>query len=70
MKDHLPFCREFSVLCIEGEAVLKDSTFWWAACLTHKVSRSVYKLDNKFDCLGFIYDLVYQMLVVACDRME
>ena len=28
----------------EGEAVLKDSTFWWVAYLTHKVSWSVYSL--------------------------
>ena len=29
---------------LKGEVVLKDSTFWWVACLTHKVSWSVYNL--------------------------
>ena len=28
----------------EGEAALKDSTFWWVVYLTHKVSWSVYSL--------------------------
>ena len=50
MKEHLPFCREFSILCIEDRVVanfmlsnfereeaLKDSAFRWVACLTHKV---------------------------------
>ena len=49
IKEHLPFCKEFSILCIEDrllltvlynfkrEAALKDSTFSWVACLTHKV---------------------------------
>ena len=27
------------------------------------------QLDNKFDWFGFIYDLVYPILVIACGRM-
>ena len=45
MKDHLPFCQEFTIFCIEIEFLFtvlkekrlsKDSAFWWLACLTHK----------------------------------
>ena len=28
----------------EGKVVLQDSAYWWVACLTHKVSWSVYRL--------------------------
>ena len=28
----------------DGEVSLKDSAFWWVACLTHKVLWSVYSL--------------------------
>ena len=62
LKEHLPFCREFNILCIEdrvavdhvfnfeNEAALKDSAFWWVVA-------------NKFDLFGFAYGLVYPILV-------
>ena len=48
MKEHLPFCRQFSIVLkkellltvlsnFERESALKDSAFSWVACLTHKV---------------------------------
>ena len=48
MKEHLTFFSKFNVLCIEDrvvadfsnlgkEVALKDSAFWWVACLTNKV---------------------------------
>ena len=49
VKELLPFCKEFGILCIEitllltvlpkfeREAAFKDSAFSWVACLTRKI---------------------------------
>ena len=48
MKKYLPFCTEFSILCIRyiviADRVLNDSAFWWLASLTHKLFWSWYSL--------------------------
>ena len=56
MKEYLPFCTEFSILCIEDrvvltvlsnferERLLKTQLFYWVVCLTHKVLWSAHSL--------------------------
>ena len=54
----------------EREVDLKDSDFWWVACLTQKAIMICILLDNKFYWLGLPYGLVYPVLVEACGWME
>ena len=41
----------------EGEAVLKDSAFWWVACLIHKVLWSAYSLIT--DLIGLALYMIW-----------
>ena len=78
MKKHLPFFRKFRIFSIESEvavvmlpkfdieSALKNSTFRWVVCQTHKIMICV-QLDNKFDWLGFAYGLVYPIPVLEAD---
>ena len=67
MKEHLPFCSELSILCIEEllltvlsnferQAPLKDSALWWIVCLTPKVLRPVYSL--MVNLFGWVWHMV------------
>ena len=81
MNEHLPFFREFSILCIEDrvvvdhlsnfekEVALKDSTFWWIVCLVHKLLLSVCSLIITLISLALHMVLVYSIPVVACGPM-
>ena len=79
MKEHLPFCREFSILCIEDELLLtilsnferevalKDPVFWWVVFLVHKLLWSVYRLIITLINLALhIVWYIQYLSVVAC----
>ena len=66
MRNNLPFCWEFSMLCINKDLLLTILSnfereaaqhFWWVASLTHKVTWYEYSL--KINLIGLTWNMVW-----------